>query len=199
MVESTISMTMKRIHRPEDKQVSQIIAAARRDPQKFGELYALYAQPVYRYLYSRIGSVPEAEDVTAQTFLAALEHFPKYQHDGYFASWLFSIARNKTMDFFRQRRNETSLDETEIVAEDSNLLQQIIKTERIIALSKLIRSLSFDEQELIRLRYVADLRFAEIGHLLNQKEDTVKKTLYRLLARLKAQTDTEYPMENSHV
>jgi RNA polymerase sigma-70 factor (ECF subfamily) len=199
MVESTMSMTMKRMHRAEEKQVAQIIAAARRDPQKFGELYSLYAQPVYRYLYSRIGSVPEAEDVTAQTFLAALEHFPKYRHDGYFASWLFSIARNKAMDYFRRRRNETSLDETEVVAVDSNLLQQVIKTERITTLSKLISMLSFEEQELIRLRYVADLRFAEIGHLLNQKENTVKKKLYRSLARLKVQADKEYPMENSHV
>ncbi len=193
MIESTMSMTIKRMHQPEEKQVSQIIAAARRDPQKFGELYALYAQPIYRYLYSRIGSIAEAEDVTAQTFLVALEHFPKYRHDGYFASWLFSIARSKAMDYFRQRRNETLLDETERFAVNSNLLQQVIDMERVTALSKLIHTLSFDEQELIRLRYVADLRFAEIGQLLNQKEDTVKKTLYRLLARLKDQ------LENSHV
>jgi RNA polymerase sigma-70 factor (ECF subfamily) len=193
MVESTMSISLKRMHRPEEYQVSQIIAAARRDPQKFGELYALYAQPVYRYLYSRIGSVTEAEDVTAQTFLSALEHFPKYRHDGYFASWLFSIARSKSMDFFRLRRNDAPLDEIERVAVDSNLLQQVINAERVIALSKLIYTLSFDEQELIRLRYVADLRFAEIGRLLNQKEGTVKKTLYRLLARLKDQ------LENSHV
>jgi len=193
MVESTMSKSLKRMHQPEEKQVSQIIAAARRDPQKFGELYTLYAQPVYRYIYSRIGSVPEAEDLTAQTFLTALEHFPKYRHDGYFASWLFSIARSKVMDYFRQRRNETSLDEAESVTVDSNLLQQVINSERVIDLSRLIHTLSYDEQELIRLRYVADLRFAEIGQLLNQKEDTVKKTLYRLLVRLKDQ------LENSHV
>ncbi|MFZ2097731.1 MAG: sigma-70 family RNA polymerase sigma factor [Anaerolineales bacterium] len=184
-----MSISLKRMHRPEEKQVSQIIAAARRDPQKFGELYSLYAQPVYRYLYSRIGSIAEAEDVTAQTFLVALEYFPKYRHDGYFASWLFSIARSKVMDYFRRRRNNASLDEIERVAVDPNLLQQVIDTERVTALSKLIHTLSFDEQELIRLRYVADLRFAEIGQLLNQKEDTVKKTLYRLLARIKDQLE----------
>lgn len=97
------------------------------------------------------------------------------------------------MDFFRQRRNETPLAETERFAVDPNLLQQGIDTEWVTALSKLIHTLSFDEQELIRLRYVADLLFAEIGQLLNQKEDTVKKTLYRLLAVLKGQ------LENSHV
>jgi len=186
-------MSIKQKPQPEEMRVSQIITSARQDPQMFGDLYLLYGQPVFRYLYSRMGSVPEAEDATAQTFLAALERFPKYRHDGYFASWLFSIARNKAMDYFRKRRKETPLEEAEFIPADGNILQQVIKTERIAALSKLISTLSEDEQELIRLRYVAELSFAEIGHLLGQKEDTVKKSLYRLLARLKVQ------LEDSHV
>ncbi|MEN4011415.1 MAG: sigma-70 family RNA polymerase sigma factor [Chloroflexota bacterium] len=196
MVERT--MTGKLKQQPSNMQVSQIIEAARQDARMFGDLYLLYAQPVFRYLYSRMGSVPEAEDAAAQTFLAALERFPKYRHDGYFASWLFSIARNKAMDYFRKQRKEASLEEAERIPADDNLLPQVIKTERITALSKLISALSEDEQELIRLRYVAELSFAEIGHLLSQKEDTVKKTLYRMLARLKVQADREFPMEDSH-
>jgi RNA polymerase sigma-70 factor (ECF subfamily) len=140
-----------------------------------------------------MGNSSEAEEATAQTFLAALERFPKYRHKGYFASWLFSIARNKAMDHFRKQRKEASLDEAGQIPADANLLRQVIKTEQMTALSKLIRALPDDQQELIRLRYVAELPFAEIGHLLGQKEDTVKKSLYRLLARLKAQ------LEDSHV
>ncbi|MDD5369329.1 MAG: sigma-70 family RNA polymerase sigma factor [Anaerolineaceae bacterium] len=191
MVERTI--TIKQKPRPEENQIAQLIEAARKDPNKFGELYLLYAQPVFRYLFSRIGNLSEAEDATAQTFLAALERFPKYRHDGYFASWLFSIARNKAMDYFRNRRKETPLEDAEFIPADGNMLQQVIKTERIAALSKLIWALPEEEQELIRLRFVAELSFAEIGHLLGQKEDTVKKSIYRLLARLKAQ------LEDSHV
>lgn len=191
MVERT--MTTQRKTQLEEQHVSQIITVARQDPRVFGELYLLYVQPVFRYLYSRIGSFSDAEDATAQTFLAALERLPKYRHDGYFASWLFSIARNKAMDHFRKRRKERALDEAEYIPADANLLQQVIKTEQITALSRLIITLPENEQELIRLRYVAELSFAEIGHLLRQKEDTVKKSLYRLLARLKAQ------LEDSHV
>jgi RNA polymerase sigma-70 factor (ECF subfamily) len=193
------TMSIKRKNQPEMKRVSQIIATAREDPQAFGELYTLYVQPVFRYLYSRIGSFPEAEDVTAQTFLAALERFPKYRHDGYFASWLFSIARNKAVDHFRKRSKETSLEPAETIPADVNLLAQVIETERITTLSRIIPALPEEEQEMIRLRYVAELSFAEIGRLFNLKEDTVKKTLYRLLARLKAQVDKEYPTENDHV
>jgi RNA polymerase sigma-70 factor (ECF subfamily) len=191
MVERT--MTIKQKPQPEENQIAQIIEAARKDPKAFGELYLLYAQPVFRYLFSRIGNLSEAEDATAQTFLAALERFPKYKHDGYFACWLFSIARNKSADYFRKHRKETSLATVELVQVDPNMLQQIIKTERISSLSKLLCALPDEEQELIRLRFVANLSFAEIGRLIDQKEDTVKKSIYRLLARLKAQ------LEDSHV
>lgn len=190
MVERTMAILQK--PQPEEKHVTQLVTAARQDPQVFGELYLLYVQPVFRYLYSRIGSFPEAEDATAQTFLAALERFPNYRHDGFFASWLFAIARNKSMDYFRRQRKQTSLDEADFIPTETNLLQQVIKTEQIAALEKLIDVLPEEERELIRLRYVAELSFAEIGHLLRQKEDTVKKSLYRLLARLKNQ------LEDSH-
>ena len=190
MVERTMAILQK--PQTEEKHVTQLVTAARQDPQVFGELYLLYVQPVFRYLYSRIGSFPEAEDATAQTFLAALERFPNYRHDGFFASWLFAIARNKSMDYFRRQRKQTSLDEADFIPTETNLLQQVIKTERIAALEKLIDVLPEEERELIRLRYVAELSFAEIGHLLRQKEDTVKKSLYRLLARLKNQ------LEDSH-
>jgi len=196
MVERT--MTLNRKLQSEAMQITGLVTAAKRDLQVFGELYLLYAQPIFRYFYSRFGSIPEAEDATAQTFLAALERFPDYRHDGYFASWLFAIARNKAVDYFRQRCREVSLDEAESIPANASPLQQVIKTERIVALSKLIKALPEDEQEFIRLRYVAELSFAEIGRLLGQKEDTVKKTLYRLLARLRDQVDKVYPMEGSH-
>jgi RNA polymerase sigma-70 factor (ECF subfamily) len=191
MVERTMSIFQK--PQPEAEHVTQLVTAARQDPQAFGELYLLYAQPVFRYLYSRIGNSPEAEDATAQTFLAAFERFPNYRHDGYFASWLFSIARNKAMDYFRRQRTQTSLDKADFIPAEANLLQQVIQTERTAALAKLIGALTEEEQELIRLRYVAELRFAEIGQMQKQKEDTIKKSLYRLLARLKIK------LEDSHV
>jgi len=191
MVEETLTTKLKT--EMTEKSVTQMIEAARHDPQKFEDLYLLYVQPVFRYLYSRIRNTPDAEDATAQTFLAALEQIQKYKHDGYFASWLFSIARNKAMDYFRKQRKEAFLNETEFISTDANLLTQVIKPERITALSGLIGKLPEDEQELIRLRYVGELSFAEIGYLFGQKENTVKKSLYRLLARIKVQ------LEDSHV
>lgn len=169
-----------------------LIENARNDPQAFAQLYQLYVQPVFRYLYSRIGSLPEAEDATAQTFLAALESLPRYRDDGHFAAWIFSIARRKAMDHFRSQKRLVSLDYAESIALQPDLLQQAIQSEQNQALAKVIGSLPDDERELIRLRYIAELDFAEIGRLLNRSEDATKKSLYRLLARLQSQ------LEGSH-
>jgi RNA polymerase sigma factor (sigma-70 family) len=166
---------------------TMLVAAAQRNPADFARLYDRYVKPVYRYLYSRLGSGPEAEDLTAQTFLSALEALPRYRQRGHFATWLFAIARNKVMDFFRQRKN-LPLDETH-PAENADLLVQAVHADEIARLAALLRTLDEGERDLIRLRYVSELPFAEIAALLGRKEDTVKKSLYRLLARLQSQME----------
>lgn len=163
-----------------------LVASAQRDPAQFAALYDRYFWPIYHYLYSRAGSGTDAEDLTAQTFLAALEALPGYRHRGHFAAWLFTIARNKAMDFNRNGVSQAPLDEDHPDASD-DLLSQAVRHDQIKQLTSLFSKLAEDEQELIRLRYVADLSFAEIGVCLGRKEDTVKKALYRLLAHLQDQ------------
>ena len=170
---------------------ASLIAAAKKDPREFGKIYQLYIQSIFRYLYSRIGNLPEAEDATAQTFLAALEAMDRYQHRGHFAAWLFAIARRKAMDAFRTRRL-VPLEYAEKVPAETDILQQVIQTEQIAALAKLISTLPEEEHELIRLRYIAELSFSEIGRLLNRSEGAVKKSLYRLLARLQSQLEVSH-------
>jgi RNA polymerase sigma-70 factor (ECF subfamily) len=187
MTGSPPSQSPSDLHRDAD---AALVAAARRDRAAFGPLYDRYAPPIYRYLRSRVGSVAEAEDLTAQTFLAALQAFGRYRHDGHLAAWLFSIARRKAMDHFRRRPPETLDDSHPSDAADP--LAQVARSEEIARLSALIRTLGGEEQDLIRLRFVADLPFAEIASVLGKKEDAVKKTLYRLLARLQSQLEDRH-------
>jgi RNA polymerase sigma-70 factor (ECF subfamily) len=187
MTEPTKQTDLLEIARGQEE--AGLVAAAKRDPRAFEQLYRLYVQPIFRYIYSRIGSLPEAEDATAQTFLAALEAFDHYHHDGHFAAWLFAIARRKAADHFRSQQRQAPLEYADSVPNGTDLLQDVIRTERKAALAKLFTGLPEDERELIRLRYVAELSFAEIGRLLGCREDAAKKSLYRLLARLQSQLE----------
>ena len=167
---------------------TEAIAKSQKDPDEFSELYDRYVQPVYRYLYYRTGSAAEAEDLTSQTFLAALEALPRYRDQGNFAAWLFRIARGKVIDHARRQKNQLPLEE-EYPAEGNDLLAQVAHADEIERLAALIRQLDEDEQELVRLRYTAGLPFAQIAAILGSNENTVKKSLYRVMARLQSQLE----------
>jgi RNA polymerase sigma-70 factor, ECF subfamily len=167
---------------------SALVSAARRDPHAFAALYERYVGPLYRYLYSRTGCVPAAEDLTAQTFLAALESLPRYRDDGHFAAWLFAIARRKTVDYYRQQRRLVPIAAAEMLpSQEDDPPTEAIHSESRAALTRLLAALSREERDLLDLRYVAGLKFSEIARLLERKEDTVKKIFYRLIERLQEQ------------
>jgi RNA polymerase sigma-70 factor (ECF subfamily) len=187
MAEGNTALASKELKPNSDETV--LIHAARKDPKAFGGLYKLYVEQVFRYLVSQTGNVQEAEDITAQTFLAAFESFRRFRQEGHFASWLFAIARNKAMDYFRQRKIVAPIDDANEIPVESNPLSGMIRSEQSVELGKLIQALPEDERELLRLRYLAELSFPEIARLLHRNEDAVKKSTYRLLARLHSQLE----------
>jgi RNA polymerase sigma-70 factor (ECF subfamily) len=182
MVETT---TNKLVDKTEEE---RSIRSAKKDLRNFDALYLAYVQSVYRYLYSRLGSQTDAEEATSQTSLSALEGFERYRHDGFFGAWLFGIARRKAADHFRAIGRLEPLSET-MPSEENDLLQRVDQNERIRQLMLKIKDLSEEDQELIRLRFAAELGFAEIARIVDRKEDAVKKNLYRLLDRLQGQLE----------
>jgi RNA polymerase sigma-70 factor, ECF subfamily len=179
--------TMQKVAQVDD--IPVLVQAAKEDPVAFGRLYNHFVQPIYRYLYSRVGTVHDAEDLTSQTFMTAYESLPRYRERGFFSAWLFRIARSRMMDHFRGSRREVRLEDAEKIAMAQDALGRVIQDEETSRLRSLICELDDDEQDLIRLRYVAELSFAEMAELLGKREDTVKKSVYRLLARLKSQME----------
>ena len=172
--------------------ISRLVETAKDEPLAFEQLYDRYVNSVYRYLFSRIGNKADTEDLTAQTFLTVLEKLPRYRERGHFEAWLFTIARNKAMDHFRKKQPEVHLDAAEMMAEQHGLLAELIHSEQVQQISTLISKLEDSEKELLRLRYVANLSFAEMAALLDKSQDAVKKSLYRLQVRLQNQLEVKH-------
>ena len=169
--------------------IPALVAAAVDNPAAFGRLYNNYVQPIYRYILSRVGSAHEAEDITSQTFMAAYESLRRYRERGQFSAWLFRIARSKLNDHFRRATREVALEAAGHILEREDALGALIRAEELSKIRSLIKRLTEEEQDLLRLRYVAELAFVEIAELLGKREDAVKKSVYRLLARLKSQLE----------
>jgi RNA polymerase sigma factor (sigma-70 family) len=189
MVKDLSSEDSKGISLIED---ASLIKTACSDPSAFTRLYLLYIHPIYRYIFSRVGDSREAEDLTAQVFLAALEGLPSYHHNGHFAAWLFSIARHKVADHFRSSRSEIPIEVADGECGRGDPLSTIIQTEEAKRMSVLIHRLDEQDQELLRLRFVAELNFGEIARLIHSNMETTKKRVYRLLARLQQQLELDH-------
>ncbi len=187
MAERTNHLTT--ITTEEDYDEQRLIADVRKDPGRFGDIYKKYANPVYRYIFTRTGNKQIAEDVTSQTFLAALESIGNFRQDGNFGSWLFTIARNKVNDHFRRSKTVTPIHEAELLSDGSDPLASSIQSDQAEVVQALIKKLSEDEQELLRLRFIAELSYSDIARLSQKSEDAVKKSMYRLLARLQSQVE----------
>lgn len=170
---------------PSHDEEAEKILAAQKDPQAFGILYDHYAPPIYRYLLSRLGNIDAAQDVTSQTFLTAIDQLPQYKHRGKFTAWLFSIARSRYVDYIRNTKRTSDPINEEYPDPYPGQLNDLVNEERRRALFECIQNLMPQEQELLRLRYVADLSFAEMGSLVKKREDAVKKSFYRLLKKIK--------------
>lgn len=160
-----------------------LIHEAQKNPQEFKKLYQKWLTPVFRYFYFRVGNTNDAEDLTGQVFLRVFESLSRYKHHGCFSAWLFTIAHARMVDYYRKNKGDVSLDAMEF--ELSVPMDDIgLSKDEILDLLSLIKSLKVEEQELIYLRFFAGLSFAEIGESLNRKEDTVRKSLSRLLDRI---------------
>ncbi len=162
------------------------------DETAVAQIYDAYVKPIYRYHHARVGNAVDAEDLTSQTFMAVIETLPRYQDRGRFTAWIFQIARNKAMDHFRGNHNESYV--TELVADtvQADALDAIDRNESRAKLNTLMRMLNEDEQELLRLRFTAELSFVQIGQLLGRSEDAARKSIRRILDRLAVQMEAQH-------
>lgn len=163
--------------------------AARDDFAAFEILYRRYVNRVYRYCYSRTNNAADAEDLTAQTFLAALESIGRYRGRGSFAAWLFGIAWRKCKDFHRRRyrdRDEQLKAAPSQANEDLQPLESHAHEREILdCVQRHWRLLSPNRREVVLLRFWAGLNTAETARVMGRSRGSVKMLLSRAIADIR--------------
>lgn len=150
--------------------------AKERDQGAFARLYEEYFDRIYRYLVLKIGDTTEAEDITQQVFLNALQSISSFKWKGVsFSAWLYRIAHNQAVDFLRRktRRITVPLDDTLSSGDidPQGAVEQKSEIERIIAAA---RKLTSAQREVISLRFASELSVAEVARLMGKSEGAVK-------------------------
>lgn len=173
----------------DDREEPALIAAAQQNPEAFTPLYQRYYLPVYRYLRAHIASDEEAADVTQQVFLRALDALPRYHARGIpFAAWLFRIAHHAAADYHRRGHSTMAWDTLPVTLEASPDLQPeaiLLRKESLGRLRVLLAQLDPAKQNMLALRYAAQLSVAEIAAAVGKSPAAVKKQLFRTLQSLK--------------
>jgi RNA polymerase sigma-70 factor (ECF subfamily) len=161
---------------------------AKQETAAFAELYHRHIQRVYRYHLARLGSPADAQDLTAQTFLAALEGIASYRGSGSFAAWLMGIAHNKLSLHYRQASRTGDLENCPELADPAPALElEAGKRLQFSQVCKALTSLSTERAEAIILYIFADLSAAETGRVMGKSEAAVKMLVQRGLRELRQQ------------
>jgi RNA polymerase sigma-70 factor (ECF subfamily) len=151
------------------------------------ELYEQHYLGVYRFLYYRVNNQQVAEDLTSDVFVRMIDSLPKYEkQDASFRAWLFQIARNLSIDYYRKMaiRNHSPLEENLVAkAEDIGLVIDQRLTSQNLRLA--LAQLTDDQRDVIVLRFVAGLPISEVAQLMKKSDDAVKGLQRRALNTLR--------------
>ena len=151
-------------------------------------LYADHLPRIYNYFRFRVGADADAEDLTATAFEKAWQSRERYRQDlAAFSTWLFTIARNLAVDFLRSRRPQVSLEAVQELAANGTPEEHAELDSNLERLSALAVLLSEREQELIALKYGAELDNRRIARLLRLSESNVGTILHRAVQTLRRQ------------
>lgn len=162
--------------------------AIRGEASAFGLLYDHYQPMIYRFVLIKVGQREEAEDLTHQVFLSAWQNIPKYKDMGFpFSSWLYKIARNAVVDFYRSARETASLEQVDpevfaVPAAAHVGLDQIFEIEKV---RDAIAKLEPSYQDVIVMRFIEDLPIKEVAAVLEKSEGAVKLMQHRAMKKLK--------------
>lgn len=161
--------------------------AGQGDQQAFAELYALYFDRVYRYAVSRLNRRFDAEDLTQQVFLKAMEAIGSYSWRGApFAAWLFRIAHNLMVDHFRRdnKMRIVAIEELDWLSSDdpAAAVETKLVSEEV---ARAARGLTAAQQEVLSLRFGGGLSVAETSRAMGKSESAVKTLQHDALVKLR--------------
>jgi len=158
--------------------------------QAYDKLLNKYRNSVYNLVYRMVRDVEEAEDLTQEAFIKAFNSLAQFNEDYAFSTWLYKIATNNCIDFFRKRKLQTLSLDKPIQYKDSEIHQEIpdpelnpeksiLASERSSIIREAIETLPEKYYTAIVLRHTEEKSYEEIAEILRLPIGTVKARIFR--------------------
>lgn len=151
---------------------------------KFVDLYDAYFDDIYRYVYVKTSNKWDTEDLVSDVFRKAFEKFSMLEGHPNDKAWLFTIARNTVIDYYRKKKSVLMGVEFEQYLSQLQFEDPFDGTTEKECLQKSLRHLSDEDLEITELRYFADLKFKDMAVILKKEEGSLRVKSNRITKKL---------------
>lgn len=167
--------------------------AGKLDPNAFARVYDLYIKKIYRYVYFKVSSTHEAQDITSDVFLKTWEYLLQEERDVENLEALFyKIARNLIIDFYRKKDHRDLAGDVDLVQENGaqrkglgEIYQNLDVKFKIQEVFEALEKLNDLYKEIIILKYIDQLSTKEIAFIINKSRGATRVLIHRALTVLK--------------
>lgn len=169
---------------PESDLIQRAISG---DPDAFATLYDIYVEPIYRFIFFRVGDEPTAEDLTSQVFIKAWDNLSSYQMRGLpFSAWLFRIARNSIIDYYRTFKETAPLDPGVVTQPDpaADVDERVERRLQAEELRLALQKLTDDQRQVLTLRFIEGLSTEEVAQVMGKRPGAIRALQMRGLQAL---------------
>ena len=183
----------------EDQLLNLIIKARAKDQKAQTQLINMYWVDVFSFVMNRVKDENDADEITVSVFSKVLNKLDLFDPDFQFKTWVFTIAQNTIIDFWRKqsRQNEDTSDnlhnhKNEFAKSPEELMISEEDQQKIV---KIIETMDAKNQDIIRLRFFEEKSIKEIAEELNLSVANTKVRIMRakkILAELLKEDETDF-------
>jgi len=162
------------------------------DFSDFWELYDKYIDKIYNFIYLKVYNREIAEDITSDVFYKLLEKVTsidtswKYT----FSSWIYKVAYNKVIDFYRTKKDELDIDELYDIWVEENIWKKIDDKDKLKEVFNYINALKPEHKEVLIMRLWDNLSYAEISEITWKSVDNCKQIFSRNIKKINTDLTT---------
>lgn len=154
--------------------------------EEFGRLYDAYSRKIYDFIYYKTHHKETAEDLTSKTFMKVLEKITLFDcGKGHFSSWLYEIARNTIIDFYRTKKGDIGIDDVWDLPVNDDLARDIDIRDRLASVEQYLKKLSSEQREIVILRVWQGLPYKEIAEITRRSVPSCKMMFSRTMRELR--------------
>lgn len=168
--------------------------------ETFDRIYDTYHQELFRFIFYMVKNREVAEDLVQEVYIRILKSFDSFRGESSEKTWVFSIARHVTIDYFRsQKRKQQRIFDFFDWSKKGEQLQDheplpeeiILQNEEVKQIYHYLNQCTVDQRSVLILRFIQAFSIKETAEALNFSESKVKTTQHRALKKLKQLMEAE--------